>query len=334
MAKRTARVTLEDVARESGYSRATVSRVVNGQASVDPAIAAAVQAAVAKTGYSVNAAARSLAGGASHNIGLVFAEGFRELFQNPYWGELVEGLSGVLTERGYRETFLVRDQRNQLDGLLAHRGLDAVIIMSPEPEDRIEAELLRLRIPTVVFGRAARPRRTSSAAINEEASGALAAERFAALGRRHPVIIAGRQDMQVSERRVNGFIATLAGHGITIAPERIANGEFTLDGGYRAMHALLAGRRAVDAVFVCSDRMALGALQALHERGLAIPGDVAVIGVDGTALGEQAQPRLTSVGADLFALGQELARQALAAIAGDPVTSVAVEPTLIQRESA
>lgn len=334
MAKRSARVTLEDVARESGYSRATVSRVVNGQASVDPAIAAAVQAAVTRTGYSVNAAARSLAGGASHNIGLVFAEGFRELFQNPYWGEVVEGLSGVLTEHGYRETFLVRDHRNQLTGLLAHRGLDAVIIMSPEPQDRIETELLRLGIPTVVFGRPTRPRRTPSAAIDEEASGALAAARFAALGRRNPVVIAGRPDMQVSERRVNGFVSTLAGHGITVAPERVAKGDFTLDGGHRAMHALLAGRRAVDAVFACSDRMALGALQALHERGLAVPADVAVIGVDGTALGEQAQPRLTSVGADLFAIGQELARLALAAIAGEPPTSAQFEPTLIQRESA
>lgn len=334
MSKPHTRVTLEDVARESGYSRATVSRVVNGQSSVDPVITAAVQAAITRTGYSVNAAARSLAGGASHNIGLVFAEGFRELFQNPYWGELVEGLSGVLGERGYRETFLVRDQRNLLEGLLAHRGLDAVVIMSPEPQDRLERELARLAIPTVVFGRPSRPRSTPSAAIDEEASGALAATRLVALGRRHPVVIAGRPDMQVSERRVNGFVATLAEHGIEITPERVVNGDFTLDGGHRAMHALLAGRSPVDAVFACSDRMALGALQALHERGLAIPGDVAVIGVDGTALGEQAQPRLTSVGADLFAIGQELARLALAAIAGEPATASAFEPVLVQRESA
>lgn len=334
MPKRSTRVTLEDVALESGYSRATVSRVVNGQASVDPAIVAAVQAAVAKTGYSANAAARSLAGGASHNIGLVFAEGFRELFQNPYWGELVEGLSGLLTERGYRETFLVRDQRNQLDGLLAHRGLDAVIVMSPEPNDRIERELLRMGIPTVVFGHASSPKRTPAAAIDEERSGALAAERFIATNRRHPVVIAGRSDMQVSQRRVDGFVATMAAHGPAIAGDRIANGDFTLDGGYRAMHALLAGRRTVDAVFACSDRMALGALQALHERGLAIPDDVAVIGVDGTALGEQAQPRLTSVGADLVAIGQELGRLALEAIAGEPPHTSRFEPTLVQRESA
>lgn len=334
MAKQQARVTLEDIARECGYSRATVSRVVNGQANVDPIIAAAVQAAVSRTGYSVNAAARSLAGGASHNIGLVFAEGFRELFQNPYWGEVVEGLSSTLAEHGYRETFLVRDQRQQLDTFLAQRGLDAVVIMSPAPDDQIERELLRLRIPTVVFGRPSSASRVSSAAIDEEAAGALAAQRLLTLQRRHPVVIAGRDDMQVSARRVAGFVAGYAEQGLSVEPTRIAHGEFTVAGGYRAMHALLAGRRKVDAVFACSDRMALGALQALHERGLAVPDDVAVIGVDGTVLGEHAQPRLTSVGADLDAIGRELAALTLEAIAAAPVRMVEFAPALILRDSA
>lgn len=328
-----ARVTLEDVARESGYSRATVSRVVNGQPNVDPAIAAAVQAAVRRTGYSVNAAARTLAGGASHNIGLVFAEGFRELFSNPYWGEIVEGLSGTLAEHGYRETFLVRDQRSQLDAFLAQRGLDAVVIMSPEPQDRIERELLRLGIPTVVFGRAGDPS-TPSAAIDEEAVGRIAAERFIARGRQHPVVIAGRDDMQVSTRRVAAFTAAFAEHGTPLEDARTAHGEFTAAGGYRAMHALLAGRRHVDAVFACSDRMALGALQALHERGVAIPDDIGVIGVDGTVLGEQAQPRLTSVGADLEEIGHELGLLTLEAIATGQPRNVEFAPHLIERDSA
>lgn len=333
MPKQSRAVTLNDVARESGYSRATVSRVVNGQANVDPAIAAAVQATVARIGYSVNTAARTLAGGASHNIGLVFAEGFRELFSNPYWGEIVEGLSGTLAEHGYRETFLVRDQRSQLDGFLAQRGLDAVVIMSPEPEDRIERELLRLGIPTVVFGRAG-DARTRSAAIDEETVGTIAAERFISRGRLQPVVIAGRDDMQVSTRRVAGFQAAFATHGTAVDDARVAHGEFTAAGGYRAMHALLAGRRKVDCVFACSDRMALGALQALHERGLAIPDDIAVIGVDGTVLGEQAQPRLTSVGADLEAIGNALGLLTLEAIAGAAHRDATFAPHLIERDSA
>lgn len=328
-----ARVTLEDVARESGYSRATVSRVVNGQANVGPLIASAVKAALQRTGYSVNAAARTLAGGASHNIGLVFAEGFRELFSNPYWGEIVEGLSSTLSEHGYRETFLVRDQRSQLDTFLAQRGLDAVVIMSPEPEDRIERELLRLGIPTVVFGRAG-DRRTSSAAIDEESVGRIAAQRFIARGRLHPVVIAGRDDMQVSARRVAGFTAAFTEQGTPLDESRVAHGEFTASGGYRAMHALLGSRRKVDAVFACSDRMALGALQALHERGIAIPDEVAVIGVDGTVLGEQAQPRLTSVGAELEAIGHELGLLTLEAINSAHARNVEFAPHLIERDSA
>ena len=329
MVRRSA-VTLEDVARASGYSRATVSRVVNGQASVDPEIAAAVQRAIKRTGYAANTAARRLAGGASHNVGLVFVEGFRELFQNPYWGEVVEGISEALEERGYRETFLMRDQRRQLDAVLAQRGLDAAIIMSPGTDDRLEAQLSRLDIPVVVFGQSTG--HTSSALIDEEAAGTIAADLLQRSGRRQPVVITGRPDMQVSQRRLTGF--TDAWPGARLARSRFASGDFTAAGGHRAMVDLLQRNRDIDAVFALSDRMALGALQALHEHGRRVPDDVAVVGVDGTVLGEQAQPRLTSIGADLEALGRALGALTLEALAGEAPRSEVFSPALVRRDSA
>jgi DNA-binding LacI/PurR family transcriptional regulator len=334
MARQRIPVTLEDVARASGYSRATVSRVVNGRSSVDPAIAGEVRAAIRRTGYSVNRAARTLAGGSAHMVGLLFAEGFRDLFQNPYWGEIVEGMSATLAEHDYRESFLVRDHQHRLDDYLAQRSLDAVVIMSPQPEDRLEGRLVRLGIPVVVFGEPRSAERTSAALIDEEQTGAIAARLFAAQGRRHPVVIAGREDMQVSRRRVSGFEETWATTGPRLAGGRIAVGDFTVAGGYRAMRALLSRQRHVDAVFACRDRMAMGALQALHERGLAIPHDVAVIGVDGTSLGEQAQPRLTSIGADLEGIGRELGSLTLEAIDSQATRRVVFEPQLVRRESA
>ncbi len=327
-------VTLEDVARASGYSRATVSRVVNGQSSVAPEISRAVRTAIRRTGYSVNAAARTLAGGSSRNVGLVFAEGFRELFQNPYWGEIVEGLSAELSEHGYRETFLVRDQQHRLDDYLAQRTLDAVIIMSPEPGDGLEARLLRLGIPTVVFGQPLRPARTSSAMIDEEESGAIAARHLVALGRRRPVVIGGRPDMQVSERRVNGFLSAWNANRTHIARHHVADGDFTTAGAYTVMKSLLAAVPDLDCVFACSDRMALGALQALHEQARRVPADVAVVGIDGTLLGEQSQPRLTSVGADLEGLGHELGALTLTAIGHAKPRTALFAPTLVRRETA
>ena len=327
-------MTLEDVARACGYSRATVSRVVNGHASVDPEIAEAVRDAVRRTGYSVNAAARALAGGSARIVGLVFAESFRELFQNPYWGELVEGLSTTLAAHGYRETFLVRDRRHDLDTALVHGSLDAVVIMSPMPEDRLEARLVRAGTPVIVFGRPTQPRRTPSADIDEEATGALAARALLERGCRHPVVISGRPDMQVSARRVRGFVDACNAAGVTVDESRIAEGDFTTAGGLAATRRLLAGRRRIDAIFACSDRMALGALRALHERGRTVPDEVAVIGVDGTLLGEQAQPPITSVGAELTAVGAELGRLTIEAIQGEPVRHAVFAPRVIPRASA
>ncbi len=334
MARADRPVTLEDVARACGYSRATVSRVVNGQSSVDPTIAAAVRDAIRRTGYSANAAARTLAGGSARIVGLVFAESFRELFQNPYWGEIVEGLSATLGEHGYRETFLVRDRRADLDTALAQGSMDAVIIMSPMPDDRLETRLLRGGTPVIVFGQPRHPRRTPSADIDEEATGALAAATLLERGCRYPVIIAGRADMQVSARRVQGFIDACTRAGVRVEASRVADGDFTLAGGARAAAHLMAGRRRVDGVFACSDRMALGALQALHALGRDVPQDVAVVGVDGTALGEQAQPRLTSVGADLPGLGATLGTLTLEALTGAPVRHAVLTPHVVRRQSA
>ena len=334
MARAARPVTLEDVARACGYSRATVSRVVNGHASVDAVIADAVRDAIRRTGYSANTAARSLAGGSARIVGLVFAESFRELFQNPYWGELVEGLSATLAAHGYRETFLVRDRRRDLDAALVHGSLDAVILMSPMPEDRLEARLLRAGTPVIVFGRPLHPRRTPSADIDEEATGALAAQHLLARGLRHPAVISGRPDMQVSARRVRGFVDACNAAGVPVDDARIVEGDFTTDGGLMATRRLLASRRRIDAIFACSDRMALGALRALHERGRTVPDAVAVIGVDGTLLGEQAQPPITSVGADLSAVGSELGALTLEAIRGEPVRHAVFAPRVIPRASA
>lgn len=328
---RTGSVTLEDVARASGYSRATVSRVVNGHSTVDPTIADAVRRAVTRTGYRANVAARTLAGGSSHTVGLVFVEGFRELFQNPYWGEVVEGISDELARQGYRETFLVRDQRRQLDSAVAQRALDAVIVMSPGTDDHLERRFSRAGIPTVVFGQPRNAARTPCALIDEEAAGALAADVFRNGGRTHPVVIGGRPDMQVSKRRITGFSRAW---GVALAESRHAQGDFTVAGGYRAMRELLTRNRRVDAVFACSDRMALGALQALHEAGRRVPDEVAVVGVDGTVLGEQAQPRLTSVGAPLEALGRELGLLTLEAISGEEPRTAVFAPRVVARDSA
>lgn len=329
-------VTLEDVARASGYSRATVSRVVNKHASVDRQIAQKVDEAIEALGYVTNPSARALAGGATMTIGLVFTEPFRELFRNPYWGAVVEGISAVLWEAEYQMVFLIRDelQRRRVETYLMQHHVDGVVLVSAPRDDDLESTLVKRGFPVVLCGTPFDPSAMSSATIDELQVGRVAAQRLVARGCRNPVVISGRDDMRESHIRPQSFVDSVGDSGIILSPDRILSGDFTEAGGSRAMSELLDRVPDLDGVFACSDRMAIGALNELHERGRRVPDDVALIGVDGTLLGDSARPRLTSVGCDMHGLGRELAALILGAIQGDSVKRVIFPPYLVVRETA
>ncbi len=328
-------VTLEDVARASGYSRATVSRVVNGDPRVDPVIAASVEKHVAKLGYVSNPSARALAGGSSRTIGLVFAETFLELFRNPFWGQLVEPVSNVLWQENYQVSFLVNDRarHDQVLTYLRQRHVDGVILMSLTTESDLTNALAREGFPCVVVGEPEAGVLVPAIDMDNVAVGRLAAERLLEAGAKHPVAIAGRTDMRVSDRRISGFTAGLRNAGIRLASTRVKAGDFTEDGGAAAMAELLATHPDLDAVFAANDRMAIGAMNVLQELGRKIPAEIKVVGVDGSGLGELPRPRLTSVGGDWTAFGHSMAQLMLGALRGDAPTTVLHHPTLIDRDS-
>ena len=315
-------VTLEDVARASGYSRATVSRVVNKHASVDKQIAQKVDEAIEALGYVTNPSARALAGGAT--------------MTNPYWGAVVEGISAVLWEAEYQIVFLIRDelQRRRVETYLMQHHVDGVVLVSAPRDDDLESTLVKRGFPVVLCGTPFDPSAMSSATIDELQVGRVAAQRLVARGCRNPVVISGRDDMRESHIRPQSFVDSVGDSGIILSPDRILSGDFTEAGGSRAMSELLDRVPDLDGVFACSDRMAIGALNELHERGRRVPDDVALIGVDGTLLGDSARPRLTSVGCNMHGLGRELAALILGAIQGDSVKRVIFPPYLVVRETA
>lgn len=328
--------TLEDVARACGYSRATVSRVVNGAESVDPKIAKVVQAAIKETGYVANRAARALAGSASQNIGLAFTEGFREIFRNPFWGEIVEGISSVLYEHHYQETFLNRTRASaaEIETYLVQRRVDGVIFLNSSSRDPLITRLEAEGLPLVVFGSHFAGGRVGTVTLDDTEVGHIAAQRLLERGCKYPVAIAGRADLRVSGQRVNGFSKALTDSGVKFDTGRVMRGDFTVDGGRQAMAKLLSTHKKIDSVFASSDLMAMGALDSLIDAGIRIPDDICVIGVDGTDLGELSRPRLTSIAGPSFEMGKALAELTLDAIEGKPHRRIVFAPALVERDSA
>lgn len=330
--------TLEDVARAAGVSRATVSRVVNGVRNVDPAIQQAVQRAVTATGYVPNRAARSLVTRRSGAVALVVSGAGADtgrVFQDPFFGRVVSGVVRALRPRGVHPVLLFADgeqDRAQVLAYLTQGGGDGALLVTTDGRDPLPGMLADAGLPAVLFARPAPEVPLDWVDLRHREGGAQAARHLLARGCRRLVAIGGPADVPASRDRVAGFREALAGTAV-----RVAEADFTLDGGEQAMRVLLAERPDLDGVFAANDLMAQGACLVLREHGRRIPEDVAVVGFDDSGAAVAARPRLTTVRQPVEEMAGEMVRLLLDRVAGtaapDPV-AVLFDPELVVRDSA
>ncbi|SCE28947.1 transcriptional regulator, LacI family [Streptomyces sp. SolWspMP-5a-2] len=228
--------TLEDVAREAGVSRATVSRVVNGVRNVDPAIQDLVRQAIARTGYAPNRAARSLvtrrtetvalvvsgAGDASEETQDVFTA---RVFADPFFGRVVSGVVGFLRPRSMHPVLMfaeTEESREQVVRYLRQGSADGALVVSTHADDPLPARLAEAAVPAVLFARPARPVPLSYVDLAHRDGGRLAAEHLLAGGRRRVATVSGPLAVPASAERLDGFRAAMARGGHPGSPPRRA----------------------------------------------------------------------------------------------------------------
>ncbi|MCS0605384.1 LacI family transcriptional regulator [Streptomyces sp. LP11] len=340
--------TLEDVAREAGVSRATVSRVVNGVRNVDPAIQEQVRRAIERTGYAPNRAARSLVTRRAETVALVVSgagdssDGAQaafaaRVFADPFFGRVVAGIVGFLRPRSVHPVLMFAESaeaRQEVLTYLRQGRADGALVVSTHADDPLPALLAEARLPAVLFARPSRPVRLSYVDLAHRDGGRLAAERLLDRGCREPVTISGPLAVAASQERLAGFRDTLARRGHRHVP--VAEGGFTLDSGIGSMTDLLAQHPDLDGVFAANDLMAQGACQVLREHGRRVPDDVAVVGFDDSTAALDCRPRLTTVRQPVEDMAAEMARLLDDHIHGARTrpTSVVFAPELVVRESA
>ncbi|MFF1284068.1 LacI family DNA-binding transcriptional regulator [Streptomyces sp. NPDC058299] len=340
--------TLEDVAREAGVSRATVSRVVNGVRNVDPAIQELVCQAIEQTGYAPNRAARSLVTRRAETVALVVSgagdaqddsqEAFAaRVFADPFFGRVVAGVIGFLRPRSMHPVLMfaesAEDRREVLTYLRQGRA-DGALVVSTHAHDPLPALLAEAELPTVLFARPARPVPLSYVDLDHRDGGRLAAEHLLARGCRRPATVAGPLAVGASQERLAGFRDTLARKGHPYTP--VVEGGFTFDSGVTAMTRLLAEQPDVDGVFAANDLMAQGACQVLREQGRRVPEDVAVIGFDDSGIAPACHPPLTTIRQPVERMAAHMARLLDEHVRGERAepTSVIFDPELVVRDSA
>jgi DNA-binding LacI/PurR family transcriptional regulator len=334
-----AATTLEAVARDAGVSRATVSRVVNGSPKVSPEVRRTVERAIDRLGYVPNLAARQLVTRRSDSIGVVITEPTSQLFNDPFFPRLLRGISAELSARELQLVLLMPQNgadEERLERYLMSGHVDGVILVSLHANDPLPGDLHARGIPFVIGGRPAGDVAASYVDVDNRDGARSAVRHLTALGRRRIATITGPTDMSVGIDRLEGYRDALAEAGLVADPSLEANADFTYEGGLAAMRRLLESRPDLDAVFAASDHLAAGALGAIRSSGRSVPGDVALVGFDDSAIAEATDPPLTSVRQPIEDMGGELVRLLAEAIerGGRTTRHVLLSTELITRGSS
>jgi len=298
-------VTLKDVALQAGVSIKTVSNVLNDYPFMTDETRAKVEAAIEATGYRPNVGARNLRRGRTGFIILAVPE-----LENPYFAELT-GLV-ITAARRHDWTVLVeqtlgsRKQEQEVITSMGPQRIDAAILspLAIEPADLLEASP---STPLVLLGERDVPGPADHVAIDNVAAARTAVEHLIGLGRRRIAVIGDKPDKAsgTSSLRITGYRQALAAAGLPADPALVVPVEhYERPHGAAAMARLLQLPQPPDAVFCCNDLLAIGAIRAALERGVAIPDQVAVAGFDDIAEGSYAFPSLTTIAPDKAAIAE------------------------------
>jgi LacI family transcriptional regulator len=331
-------LTLEDVAKQAGVSRSTVSRVVNDFPNVSEDVRKRVLEVIQVTGYHPNAAARALASQRSWTLGLVLPHSVFQLFTNPYYLHLTKGIAQACNDHNFTlALFLVstKEDESKIFTNITRKGLlDGVLVQSGHHGDQqIIGHLVDAGVPQVVVGRPFRFDNVSYLDVDNVNSACNAVTHLIRLGRRRIATICGPSQSTVGIDRKEGYIKALTERGYEIDESLIAEGDFTEASGYYAMQKLLPAKP--DAVFAASDAMAIGGIRAVREAGQTVPNDVAFVGFDDIPLTGMAAPQLTTIRQPVNQFGVRAVELLIDLIENgiQPPRHVVMDTQLIIRES-
>lgn len=280
-------VTLKDVAELAGVSRAAVSRAFTHGASVSAKTRAKVEQAAAELGYSPNMLARSLTTHRTQLVGLVSNN-----FHNPVFLQIFDLFTRGLQDNGLRPLLVnLTDETDPARSvrLLKQYSVDGVIIASSHLPDGFALAFRQAGVPVVhAFGRATRAPDVAVVGIDNHAAGQMAAQTLLARGYRHLGFMGGPEHASTTQDRMAGFLSVAPDASVSFA------GTYSFAAG-RAEMARLLQRSRPEAWFCGDDVLSIGALTAVTEAGLSVPGDVGIIGLNDMAMAAWANINLTTI---------------------------------------
>jgi len=284
--------TMKEVAKRAGVSPATVSRVLNKTASISMETERRVLEVVGQMKYFKNVHARRLATGRSDLFGLVISE-----IANPFFPEIIRGFQAAAWDRGF-DVLLCNTQYDQartksIMRKLIESDVRGVAVMTSSIDESTAAELIDAGIGVVFCNVSPAEKLVSTISIDYQRGIEQAIEHIVGLGHRLTAVIAGPDDNRTATTIKDALVAGLEKRNRS--PLTVLSSNYRIDAGASAVQAILSMPDKPTAIFCGSDLIALGAMSALEEAGVAIPEDISVIGIDDIPFAFLARPPLTTI---------------------------------------
>ncbi|MEG0897918.1 MAG: LacI family DNA-binding transcriptional regulator, partial [Ruthenibacterium sp.] len=318
-------------------SKATVSRVINNKVDgVGKETRARVQQMIDNYGYKPNLLARGMATSRTKTIGLVIPD-----ITNPFFPELVKAIEAYSSARGYTvilcntDSSIEKEQRS-ISTLIASR-VDGVILTTTQDErNHRNTELDKYKIPCVLIDRRLKSNDYSAGVfVDNEYAFYIACEMLVKHSNSRIAFLKGPDNLSTTSERLEGYKSALKQYGLPYETALVAEGDFSFEGGYAAVCRLLENNVSFSAVLASNDTMAIGALKALHEKGLRIPEDVELVGFDNIAMSTMVDPPLTTMEQPIYELGSKATEVLIALMEGRELSeqNIRLEAKMVRRKS-
>lgn len=330
--------TLADLAARAGVSASTVSRALNDSPLVNAETRAQIKALAAEHNFQVHLGAQSLRRQRTQTLAVVMTaeRPAGNAMTDPFLLELLGEIASAATQRGY--DVLLADARSDLRDWNAHflrsgRADGIIMVARLSERTRQTSALHTAGAPFVVWGPLLPEQPYCSVGSDDFAGGKLVTHHLLRLSRRHIGFLGAGSDCLEVMLRFEGYTAALAEAGRTVRAQDVTYATSTSQAGFEAMRRLLVQAPDLDAVFVNSDVMAIGAVEAISNAGRRVPEDMAVVGYDDISLAAYLRPPLTTVRQRLHEAGRLLVERLHQQIEGEAAAPVLLPVDLIVRES-
>ena len=292
-------ITIKDIAKKSKTSVATVSRVINNSPKVAPHTRSRVLKILKKFEYKPNQIAKGLVKGKSKTISLI-TPASEKFFNAFYFREIFLGINRAAENAGYN-ILIAPSGADRNVSMIERFPVEGCILVSPETDDPIVKKIEKDNLPAVFIN--ARSKKCSWVDLDNKSSAYAIVRDLISMGHKKIAVVKGKDNVQNSADRLEGYFEALRDHNCVIKKEHIIEGGFYEREAYIGVKKNFSKLKEVSAIFALNDNMAVGAISALKEKGINVPRDISVAGFDDIELASYFNPPITTVKQPLYMMG-------------------------------